>query len=76
MTNYGTIVDGFGSEWVRCKPDCKLEVVRPGKVQCECDECATCMYCGEDIPNTEGYEGAPMLVCLKCEARLPELPDD
>lgn len=34
---YGTVEDGFGSVWQRCKEDCRLEVVRPGKVQCECD---------------------------------------
>lgn len=30
------IDDGFGNVWVLCKPDCRLEVVRPGKVQCDC----------------------------------------
>lgn len=29
--NFGTIEDGFGSCWSRCKEDCGLEVVRPGK---------------------------------------------
>ena len=29
--------DGFGNVWVLCKPDCRLEIVRPGKVQCDCD---------------------------------------
>lgn len=34
-----TIVDGFGSEWSKCSnPDCGLSVVRPGKVQCWCDD--------------------------------------
>lgn len=34
-----TINDGFGSEWSKCsKKDCGLHVVRPGKVQCWCDE--------------------------------------
>lgn len=34
-----TISDGFGSEWLKCsKQDCGLHVVRPGKVQCWCDE--------------------------------------
>ena len=33
------IEDGFGSEWTLCKrKDCGLHVVRPGKVQCWCDE--------------------------------------
>lgn len=30
--------DGFGNVWYRCdRPGCTLEIVRPGKVQCECD---------------------------------------
>jgi len=29
------ITDGFGGEWSRCeRKDCALEVVHPGKVQC------------------------------------------
>lgn len=33
------VLDGFGSEWSKCsKLDCGLHVVRPGKVQCWCDE--------------------------------------
>lgn len=35
--DYGEIDDGFGSTWSLCKPDCRLEIVRPGKVQCECE---------------------------------------
>lgn len=33
--------DGFGNQWVKCKvpADCALEIVRPGKVQCEHDAC-------------------------------------
>lgn len=34
QTRYGTVADGFGSEWIRCGPNCDLQVVRPGKVQC------------------------------------------
>lgn len=30
--------DGFGNEWSKCaRPECGLEVVRPGKTQCWCD---------------------------------------
>lgn len=36
-TPYGVIEDGFGSTWVRCADDCRMQVVRPGKVQCDCD---------------------------------------
>jgi hypothetical protein len=33
-----SIEDGFGNVWELCgRPDCELEVVRPGKVQCWCD---------------------------------------
>ena len=31
------VEDGFGSAWVRCGPACRLEVVRPGKAQCDCE---------------------------------------
>lgn len=31
--------DGFGNEWDLCdRRDCGLEIVRPGKVQCWCDD--------------------------------------
>lgn len=31
--------DGFGNVWQKCGPECELEIVRPGKVQCNrCDE--------------------------------------
>ena len=29
--------DGFGSCWMKCHKACGLNVVRPGKVQCDCD---------------------------------------
>jgi len=35
--DFGTVEDGFGNCWFRCKADCGLEVMRPGKVQCYCD---------------------------------------
>lgn len=35
--DFGVVEDGFGSCWARCKEDCGLQVVRPGKVQWECD---------------------------------------
>ena len=31
------IEDDFGNSWPLCSPGCDLAVVRPGKVQCECD---------------------------------------
>jgi hypothetical protein len=28
--------DGFGNEWEKCdRPDCSLQVVRPGSAQCD-----------------------------------------
>jgi hypothetical protein len=33
----GFIDDGFGNRWSKCKPDCRMQIVRPGKVQCACD---------------------------------------
>lgn len=33
-----TVEDGFGGTWVKCSPTCDLQVVRPGKVQCSCEE--------------------------------------
>lgn len=33
--------DGFGNIWMKCRsPECDLQIVRPGKVQCSdyCDE--------------------------------------
>lgn len=40
MTDEKTIEDGFGGCWVKCDhPDCDLQVVRPGKVQCNPVDC-------------------------------------
>jgi hypothetical protein len=37
--NSAIVEDGFGGEWSLCdRINCGLEVVRPGKVQCWCDE--------------------------------------
>jgi len=35
------IDDGFGNVWELCGPDCELEIVRPGKVQCGKADCPT-----------------------------------
>lgn len=35
--DYGVLDDGFGNTWALCSAECKLEIVRPGKVQCDCD---------------------------------------
>lgn len=33
----GVLDDGFGNVWAKCKPACRMQIVRPGKVQCDCD---------------------------------------
>lgn len=35
---FGTVKDDHGSTWEKCSPTCDLQVVRPGKVQCNCEE--------------------------------------
>lgn len=35
----GEIDDGFGTQWFKCGPDCGMEIVRPGKVQCDKPGC-------------------------------------
>lgn len=35
--DHGVVEDGFGSVWPRCGEHCRIEVVRPGKAQCPCD---------------------------------------
>ena len=38
MSDDKTIDDGFGNAWKKCNaPRCGLHIVRPGKVQCDCD---------------------------------------
>jgi hypothetical protein len=32
------VSDGHGNEWAKCGSDCDMELVRPGKVQCSCQE--------------------------------------
>ena len=37
--NVQILDDGFGNQWEKCGPTCKLEIVRPGKVQCDAVHC-------------------------------------
>lgn len=30
--------DGFGNHWAKCDKHCRMQIVRPGKTQCECEE--------------------------------------
>lgn len=44
-----TLDDGFGNVWELCDDlKCALEIVRPGKVQCE-----RCQYENEGLPQSE-----------------------
>lgn len=37
-TDFGVLDDGFGNAWLLCSKDCELQIVRPGKAQCDkCD---------------------------------------
>lgn len=36
--DFGEVDDGYGASWPKCRKACGLQVVRPGKVQCWCDE--------------------------------------
>jgi hypothetical protein len=36
--DYGTVADDFGNVWPKCSDECRLQVVRPGKAQCDCSE--------------------------------------
>jgi len=69
MSDYGTIEDGFGSCWARCKPDCQLEVVRPGKCQCnDCDsKCGTCRgELGYYLESDSPFQGLSGTICVAC----------
>ena len=45
--------DGFGNTWTTCEhDDCGLEIVRPGKVQCE-----RCVFTDEVKELSEPQEG-------------------
>lgn len=45
-----TIRDGFGNTWTTCGPGCQLEIVRPGKTQCNRPDC-------QQEGVTESWEG-------------------
>ena len=72
------VEDGSGGKWYKCGLGCHLEVVRPGKVQCLCDDdeeilvshsrneecfqCAEAWIEGLELVNAYGY-------CLICGFR-------
>lgn len=69
MNDFGTIEDGFGSCWARCSKDCELEVVRPGKVQCNiCDN--RCHQCGGETKwygeKDSPYRKVSGQLCIPC----------
>ena len=51
LPSKGLLDDGFGNVWEKCAfDDCALEIVRPGKVQCE-----RCQYGNEQpLRNVDG----------------------
>ena len=45
-----TIDDGFGNAWGKCRPDCGMYVVRPGKAACGYEGTTGCgFYPGDDV---------------------------
>ena len=47
--------DGFGNTYQKCdRPNCSLEVVRPGKVQCDCDT-EGLTYCASTEAGLSGW---------------------
>lgn len=34
---HGSVEDGHGNAWAKCKADCRMHIVRPGKADCDCD---------------------------------------
>jgi hypothetical protein len=68
-SEYGYIDDNFGNCWAKCKKDCTMTVVRPGKVQCdECDsKCPTCGGTVKYYDQSESpYERVSGYLCLEC----------
>ena len=57
--DFGTVEDGNGGVWPLCGPYCGVAVVRPGKVQCECD----------DDPDYDAFdpESLGKFCCNDCE---------
>lgn len=57
------IEDGFGNGWNKClRRDCSLQIVRPGKVQCDGE------YDGIGCPHDQ----AELLTALECAIELLE----
>lgn len=76
-TELACIEDGFGSSWAMCGSDCSLEVVRPGKVQCQGDGefCLNprpryCDSCHRALPHNE-REAAACTVDVASEPPKP-----
>ena len=72
--NYGVLEDGFGGIWRKCRHDCRMEIVRPGKVQCdECDY--RCGMCGGKVtyhrPPTDLKPGQGSVSGYWCDACGP-----
>lgn len=58
--------DGFGDLTVKCNPRCRMEIVRPGKTQCDlCDY--TCSECGSEKTYSE-HGKIQGWYCKNCES--------
>lgn len=57
--------DGFGNLFATCGRLCRLEIVRPGKVQCPESEFAPCMVYGRKIHVRKMY-GFWVIICPCC----------
>jgi hypothetical protein len=50
--HFGVVEDGTGGVWRRCRLDCGMEIVRPGKVQCStCGGSAGAPFFEEALEN-------------------------
>lgn len=73
------ITDEFGNYWQRCGPNCELEIVRPGKVQCNyCD--TLCDFCGRNsvefhLDPDSRWPGVAGWFCSNC-GPFPLFVDD
>jgi len=56
------VEDGVGGKWYKCGAGCHLEVLRPGKVQCLCDEDSDVLI----AHSTENTIDGASLRCYYC----------
>lgn len=50
--HFGFVEDGIGGLWPRCRLDCGMEIVSPGKVQCSaCEDTGGAAFVEEALEN-------------------------